>query len=80
MSTSKPLSEAKKQQFNVYAGGGVYLSAMSSVSERAGGRLRCESYASFQAIKPLALPRAEAIRACHMARAQGVQSWLVAAV
>ena len=80
MSTQKSSLEAA-QKFNVYAGGGVFLSALSHVGTdaRKNGRAIGESHAIYTPIMPLALPRDEAIRACHMARAQGVNSWLVAA-
>lgn len=86
MSNKKSSLEAN-QKFNVYAGGGVFLSAMTAgssdlnagrrigVSHSNFGVIRCEH----GEIKPLALNRADAVRACYMARAQGVQSWLVAA-
>ena len=80
MSNKKSSLEAA-QKFNVYAGGGVFLSALSHVGTdaRKKGRAIGESHALYTPIMPLALPRDEAIRACHMARAQGVNSWLVAA-
>ena len=80
MSTQKTSLEAT-QKFNVYAGGGVYLSAMSGASHqnKSIGRGYGEVASCYAEIKPLALSRDDAVRACHVARAQGVQSWLVAA-
>ena len=80
MSNQKTSLEAN-QKFNVYAGCGVYLSAMSGCSRQSeiDGHIYGKSAARYGEIKPLELNRADAIRACHVARAQGVQSWLVAA-
>ena len=79
MSTQKSSLEAVKK-FNLYAGGGVFLSAMSqfhSVVAREPALAYGETHSTYSEIKPLALSRSDAIRACHMARAQGVNSWLV---
>ena len=78
MSNQKSSLEAA-QKFNIYAGGGVFLSAMVSNSEKSSidGHTYGATSARYGEIRPLALPRDEAIRACHMARAQGVLSWLV---
>lgn len=80
MSIQKYSSAASKQKFYVYAGCGVYLSALSheSVTQQS-GRAAGSTQTSFTEIQALALPRAEAVSACRMARKQGVASWLVAA-
>lgn len=78
MSNKKSSLEAN-QLFSVYAGGGVFLSAMASDSVVLGpNHFDCELRQSF-ALTPILFERRDAIRACHMARAQGVNSWLVAA-
>ena len=75
------MSSKKAQLFNVYAGDGVYLSAMSGSSvSTPKGPWKGAALGYYSPIKPLSLTRAEAVRACHVARAQGVPAWLVACV
>lgn len=71
---------ANQQKFNLYAGNGVYLAAMSheSVTQHS-GRADGSTQTSFNEINALSMTRAEAVSACRMARKQGVNSWLVAA-
>lgn len=72
-STHGPVQRGNKQ-FAVYAGDGVYLSAVAV------GNVRGESIESIAFAGPersIRLARCEAVAACHVARRAGVPAWIV---
>ena len=67
----------KAQLFGVYAGSGVYV---ESVAQRV-TRQSAESATADVRVKvgpvPAVMPRRDALKACHAARAVGVMCWIV---
>lgn len=72
-STHGPVSRGS-EQFAVYAGDGVYLSAVAVGNVRGN---QIESIALAGPEKSVSLARCEAVAACHVARRAGVPAWVV---
>lgn len=72
-STHGPVSRGS-EQFAVYAGDGVYLSAVA-VGNIRGDSIEAISFAGPE--RSVSLARCEAVAACHVARRAGVPAWVV---
>ena len=65
--------------FVVYAGSGVFVEKIVEGVTRNGVLSVSKSLAVTVSDKPSVFERSEAVRACRVARAAGVRSWLVSA-